>query len=199
MKEIYRDIGRQMPSRFIDKWNAWRYFSMLGNPRTHVRNIVGNVGFVPAVTVKNVIGAGIESAANAVSGGKVGRTKAILTTKDAGLIKAAWSDYANIREQALGSGKYNDNVNVRQEIEEGRTIFKPKLLEAMRKFNSTALDAEDAWFSKPHYAAALAQFCKANGITAEQVAGGKGIEAAREYAIREAQKATYRDTNAFHR
>lgn len=197
MKEIYRDIGRQMPSRFIDKWNAWRYFSMLGNPRTHVRNIVGNVGFVPAVTVKNVIGAGIESAANAVSGGKVGRTKAILTTKDAGLIKAAWSDYANIREQALGSGKYNDNVNVRQEIEEGRTIFKPKLLEAMRKFNGTALDAEDAWFSKPHYAAALAQFCKANGITAEQVAGGKGIEAAREYAIREAQKATYRDTNAF--
>lgn len=197
MKEIYRDIGRQMPSRFIDKWNAWRYLSMLGNPRTHVRNIVGNVGFVPAVTVKNVIGAGIESAANAVSGGKVGRTKAILTTKDAGLIKAAWSDYANIREQALGSGKYNDNVNVRQEIEEGRTVFKPKLLEAMRKFNSTALDAEDAWFSKPHYAAALAQFCKANGITAEQVFGGKGIEAAREYAIREAQKATYRDTNAF--
>lgn len=197
MKEIYRDIGRQMPSRFIDKWNAWRYLSMLGNPRTHVRNIVGNVGFVPAVTVKNVIGAGIESAANAVSGGKVGRTKAILTTKDAGLIKASWSDYANIREQALGSGKYNDNVNVRQEIEEGRTIFKPKLLEAMRKFNSTALDAEDAWFSKPHYAAALAQFCKANGITAEQVAGGKGIGAAREYAIREAQKATYRDTNAF--
>ena len=197
MKEIYRDIGRQMPSRFIDKWNAWRYFSMLGNPRTHVRNIVGNVGFVPAVTVKNVIGAGIESAANAASGGKVGRTKAILTTKDAGLIKAAWSDYANIREQALGSGKYNDNVNVRQEIEEGRTVFKLKLLEAMRKFNSTALDAEDAWFSKPHYAAALAQFCKANGITAEQVAGGKGIEAAREYAIREAQKATYRDTNAF--
>lgn len=197
MRGIYRDIGRQMPSRFIDKWNAWRYFSMLGNTRTHVRNIVGNVGFVPAVTVKNVIGAGIESAANAVSGGKVGRTKAILTTKDAGLIKAAWSDYANIREQALGSGKYNDNVNVRQEIEEGRTVFKLKPLEAMRKFNSTALDAEDAWFSKPHYAAALAQFCKANGITAEQVAGGKGIEAAREYAIREAQKATYRDTNAF--
>lgn len=197
MKEIYRDIGRQMPSRFIDKWNAWRYLSMLGNPRTHVRNIVGNVGFVPAVTVKNVIGAGIESAANAVSGGKVGRTKAILTTKDAGLIKASWRDYANIREQALGSGKYNDNVNVRQEIEEGRTVFKLKPLEAMRKFNGTALDAEDAWFSKPHYAAALAQFCKANGITAEQVAGGKGIEAAREYAIREAQKATYRDTNAF--
>ncbi|MBQ7032913.1 MAG: hypothetical protein IJN25_04550 [Clostridia bacterium] len=42
IKIIYRDIGRQMPSRFIDKWNAWRYLAMLGNPRTHIRNIVGN-------------------------------------------------------------------------------------------------------------------------------------------------------------
>ena len=32
-KNIYRDIGRQMPSTFKDKWNAWRYLAMLGNPR----------------------------------------------------------------------------------------------------------------------------------------------------------------------
>lgn len=30
LKEIYRDIGRQMPSTFLDKWNAWRYFAMPG-------------------------------------------------------------------------------------------------------------------------------------------------------------------------
>ena len=42
MQALYRDIGRQMPSRFADKWNAWRYLAMLGNPRTHVRNVVGN-------------------------------------------------------------------------------------------------------------------------------------------------------------
>jgi hypothetical protein len=40
-EKIYKDIGRQMPSRFIDKWNAWRYLAMLGNVRTHIRNIVG--------------------------------------------------------------------------------------------------------------------------------------------------------------
>jgi len=34
LRDIYRDIGRQMPSRFRDRWNAWRYLSMLGNPRT---------------------------------------------------------------------------------------------------------------------------------------------------------------------
>ena len=47
------------------------------------------------------------------------------------------------------------------------------------------------------YANAMAQYCKANGITAEMIAKGEGIEKARQYAIKEAQKATYRDTNAF--
>lgn len=60
-----------------------------------------------------------------------------------------------------------------------------------------ALDAEDVWFSKPHYAYAMAQYCKARGITAEQIRQGKGVKEARAYAVREAQKATYRDTNAF--
>ena len=53
------------------------------------------------------------------------------------------------------------------------------------------------WFSKPHYAHAMAQYCKAHGITAEMIAKGENIEKARQYAIKEAQKATYRDTNAF--
>lgn len=197
MGELYRDIGRQMPSRAIDKWNAWRYLAMLGNPRTHVRNIVGNAGFAPLVAVKNAVGAGLEQAANAATRGKAGRTKAILTTKDAETIKAAWNDYANIEAQALGEGKYSDSAAMKKEVEEGRVIFKTKPLESFRKFNSAMLDKEDMWFSKPHYAAALAGYCKANGITAEQIASGKGLEKARNYAIREAQKATYRDTNAF--
>ena len=84
-----------------------------------------------------------------------------------------------------------------QHIEEGRRIFKFKPLEWARKGNSKALEAEDMWFSKPHYAYALAQYCKANNITAEQIKRGKAIAPARDYAIKEAQKATYRDTNAF--
>lgn len=47
LKEIYRNIGEQAPSTFLDKWNAWRYMSMLTNPRTHIRNVAGNAGFVP--------------------------------------------------------------------------------------------------------------------------------------------------------
>ena len=59
MDEIYQNIADQLPVRWSDKWNAWRYLSMLGNPRTHIRNVLGNTAFAPVVGVKNVIGTGI--------------------------------------------------------------------------------------------------------------------------------------------
>lgn len=36
--------------------------SMLGNPKTHIRNVLGNAIFVPVRGMKNVIGATIEAA-----------------------------------------------------------------------------------------------------------------------------------------
>lgn len=200
LRDIYRDIGRQMPSRFMDKWNAWRYLAMLGNPRTHVRNIVGNAGFAPVVAAKNVTATGIEAMVNFVSRGKTGRTKSIIigaTAKDRALLGAAWEDYAKAEELILAGGKYDDLQRQRKEIEAGRVIFKTKPLEAARRFNSAAMEQEDSWFAKPHYAAAMAGYCKANGITPEQIAkDGAAVKKAREYAVKEAQKATYRDTNA---
>ena len=197
-KELFRDIGRQMPSRFVDKWNAWRYLAMLGNPRTHVRNIVGNAFFAPVVAAKSLTATGIEAAVSRVSHGKLERTKGAvgLGRADRALLSSAWADYANVQDSALGGGKYSDFANANQYIEEGRVIFRNKALEKARKSNTRALDAEDIWFSRPHYAYALAQYCKANHITAEQVATGKGMDKARAYAVQEAQKATYRDTNA---
>jgi hypothetical protein len=207
LTDIYRDIGRQMPSRFIDKWNAWRYLAMLGNARTHIRNIVGNAGFAPVVAVKNAIATGIEAGVNKVSGGKLNRSKAFVSGKGGkSLFSAAAADFDKIQDVAMGGGKYSEFANANKAIEEGRVIFRSKIpglkqvskgLEKARRFNSAALETEDMWFSKPHYAYAMAQYCKANGITAEMIAEGKGIEKARKYAIKEAQKATYRDTNAF--
>ena len=207
LTDIYRDIGRQMPSRFIDKWNAWRYLAMLGNARTHIRNIVGNAGFAPVVAVKNAIATGIEAGVNKVSGGKLNRSKAFVSGKGGkALFSAAAADFDKIQDVAMGGGKYSEFANADKAIEEGRVIFQSKMpgfkqvskgLEKARRFNSAALETEDMWFSKPHYAYAMAQYCKANGITAEMIAEGKGIEKARKYAIKEAQKATYRDTNAF--
>ena len=199
MQELYRDIGRQMPSRFVDKWNAWRYLAMLGNPRTHVRNVVGNAFFAPVVATKNLTATAIEAAAARVSRGRMGRSKRLVGfgKKDRALLSAAWADFANVEEQILGSGKYSDSANANRYIQEGRVIFRNKALETARRGNSAALDLEDTWFSKPHYAYALAQYAKANGLTAAQLRNGRGLDGARAYAIREAQKATYRDTNAF--
>lgn len=199
LANIFRDIGKQMPSRFKDKWNAWRYLAMLGNVRTHVRNVVGNAGFVPVVAAKNAVATGIEKAVYRLSGGKMQRSKEFVTGRGGkALLEAAAQDYAKVADVAMGDGKYSDFANANKYIDEGRVIFRTKPLEAARKANSRALDREDSWFSKPHYAYAMAQYCKANGITAEMIAkGGDKVVKAREYAIKEAQKATYRDTNAF--
>lgn len=198
-KEIYKDIGRQMPSTFMDKWNAWRYLAMLGNVRTHVRNIVGNAGFAPIVATKNLTATAIESIVSRVSHKKMLRSKALVTgsKSDRALLQAAWGDYGNVADLISNGGKYNDMVMANQHIEEGRQIFKSKALEKVRKGNSQLLEMEDMWFARPHYAYALAQYCKANNITPDRIAEGRAIETAREYAIKEAQKATYRDTNAF--
>jgi hypothetical protein len=200
-KEIYKDIGRQMPSRFMDKWNAWRYLAMLGNPRTHIRNIGGNAFFAPIVATKNLTATAIESVVYRVSRKKMVRGKSLITGNkaDRALLKAAWADYGTVADMISNGGKYNDSALANQSIEDGRKIFKGIFtpIEWARKGNSKLLEAEDMWFARPHYAFALAQYCKANNITAEQIKNGKAIAPAREYAIKEAQKATYRDTNAF--
>ena len=203
-RAIYKDIGRHMPSNWLDKWNAWRYLAMLGNPRTHIRNIAGNAFFAPVVLTKDLFATSIGYFAHKASKGKMQRSKALIwgSKADIALLQAAWNDYANVADLVSNGGKYNDYtaVNARSEIEEGRKIFKSKALapvEWARKGNSKLLELEDVWFSKPHYAYALAQYCKANNITAEQIAKGKAIAPAREYAIKEAQKATYKDTNQF--
>lgn len=108
--EIYKDIGRQMPSTLADKWNAWRYVAMLANMRTHGRNILGNAFFAPVVLTKALIATGIESVV-ASSYAKHGKTmlrgKAIVfgSETDKALLKAAWDDYANVADIVSGEEK----------------------------------------------------------------------------------------------
>lgn len=207
MKDIFRDIGKQMPTTFMDRWTAWRYTAMLGNLRTIGRNIAGNAGFAPVVWTKDAIATAIESAAAAVSGGKMGRTKGNIIGRG-DLLKAAWDDYATMQEAAMGQSKYSDKQLAQNEIQDARKIFgntRSKawnktggaVLEAWRKGTNWAMDRTDVWFNKPQYVLAMAQYCAANKISAEQIRSGKGLDKARAYAITEAQKATYRDTNDF--
>lgn len=198
---IEQSVAQQIDATWYEKLNNFRYLAMLGNPRTHVRNIVGNAFFVPVRAVKNTIAYGLENVADSKVNGGIERSKAMLNrnnANDVALIKYAMTDYEAVQETILSGGKYVDTF---QGIDKKRTIYKTKILEAARKGNSNLLDAEDAWFCKPAYANALAKWYKANGITAEQLNTGKVPEStiikAQTVAIKEAQKATYRDTNRF--
>lgn len=192
---IYQNVADQIPSTFVDKWNAWRYLAMLGNPRTHIRNMVGNAGFVFVRFTKDRIAAVIESGVSAASGGKLKRTKSFAYTPK--LYAAAWQDFDNVSD-VLSGNKYDDVSSI---INDKRTIFKFKPLEAARQGNSNLLSAEDMVFKRVSYAGALAGYLNANGVTAEQLRAGNVdsglLDAARNYAGQEALKATFNDRNAF--
>ena len=201
-ENIQQNIADQIPVSWIDKLNAWRYLAMLGNPRTHIRNTFGNAFFAIPVMVKNVVATGIEAGVDKFSKNGTQRTKALLNPltneQDRALFATAMADYANASEQILAGGKYDD---IFSGVSDKQTIFRFKPLEAARKFNSKALDKEDVWFAQPHYATALAGYLKANGISAVEFTNGSISEEilsqARNYAVKEAQKATFRDINAF--
>ena len=192
MQEIYQNVADQVPSTWREKWNAWRYLSMLGNPRTHTRNIAGNIGFQPLRMVKNAVAAAIESGLES-AGVQMERTKYFGVSPS--LYRAAWNDYSNVKSVLSGS-KYND---VKSQINDRRKIFSNSALEAVRKRNSAALEFEDAIFKRITYAGSLTGYLKANGVTASQLESGNVdaglLNRARDYAGQEALKATYQDRN----
>ncbi|MDD6987925.1 MAG: hypothetical protein PUI53_11845 [Butyricicoccus porcorum] len=205
MDDIMQNIADQMPVTLEDKWNAWRYLAMLGNLRTHIRNMVGNAVFVPAVTYKNIIGAVSESVADCAAR-MTGRTDGIERTKS---LRAtiptqktrnartfARNDYKLQKDMVAGGGKYNPTDQVREK----QKIFRNRALEWARARNDKALEAEDRLFQRVHYTNALASYMVANNLTPEDMTTPDGHETAhlaraRRYATAEAQRATYRDAS----
>ena len=194
--QIYQDLADQLPVTWVDRWNAWRYLSMLGNPRTHIRNIMGNAIFMPAVKMKNIVGGAIE--AGLAKRGKVDtRTKAVAFMTRKEFRDYARKDFELVKDIITGSGKFSleNEIVSRKSIFRGRNIFS-RTLEKLRKTNSWALEGEDAWFMKRHYISAMAQYLQANKIDVSKEIDPAVLNQARMYAIEEAQKATYRDASA---
>ena len=219
---IKTSIADQIPSTFREKANFWRYTSMLTNPTTHIRNIMGNTIQFGARKIKDGIGTAIE---RAVIKDPSQRTKAVNVDKD---LKAfAKGQYETDQSAAMGSGKYSDATaaGIEREIMEKRNVFTAKMsgklakkisdivpepihkaadalgagVQAVGNFSSRLLDREDVRFNRNAYVDSFAQALKAKGVTAAEAHAGTraaDVEAARAYAIEEAQKATYRNTTA---
>lgn len=198
-KEIYQDIGRKMPATWQDKFDTIRYTMMLANLRTHDRNLAGNTGFMPVRMMKNVVAASMESAFKVND-----RTKALINVgskADRALLQAGWNDFLNVEDLIKNGGKYDEAQSI---IRDNQQVFTSPVGKAFQKIsdaNSWLLDKEDMIFSRPAYAESLAMYLKANKISAvdymNDTISQEAKNKAQEYAILEAQKATYRDLNAF--
>lgn len=229
LDKIYQEIADNLPSTFVDQFNALRYLNMLGNLKTQVRNVSGNTTMTIIRTVKDKIKVGLEQIAKKASGGKYQPTAALVTDK--ATRKLAEQDWQAHRDETLGEAKYTTRNGIPSAIYDKVTVFKnngtwgktenstlpmkavrkgadlaKSGLEKARKATAWAMEKGDEVFSKSNYANALASYLKANGITSETFsrmlqdeASGKGtsdiLDKARTHAIKEAQKATFRDQN----
>lgn len=199
LDQIYQDIANQIPQNWYDKLNAWRYFAMLANPRTHVRNVLGNSAMAGLTSIRNRISSGLQRRFVSDRSQRTRETTSRRSSaEDAARYQVGMQEYKRINDMLGDAGKYTNELNrIRRHM---RAPFNGVLGKAV-DFASNTLEAEDIFFSQKAYASNLAQFLRARGITAENyVSGNAGQEViaeAQAYAIREAQRLTFRDFNTF--
>lgn len=200
-KVLADDIGGKRTWK--EQWNAWRYLAMLGNPKTHLRNILGNTTHRMVTEAKDTLGAVLEGAVDktnkALGGEGIDRTKAILTPKDKGLVDIAAKDADDVSYAALNDS--GNKYNVKSEIDRARDSFNNKVLSKIDDLNSNALDIEDYTALKNKYSKSLARFLKANGadesiFNATDDASKALLDKGRAYAIDQAKQATFHEYSA---
>lgn len=185
LNEIYDDVVRQMPRTASDALTAWRYFAMLGNPRTHIRNILGNVLFGGVRNVSNELSSVLQRAAIRDPGQ---RSRAIKSTPAARSF--AREDYLEMKD-ALSGTKYADDMSEIRRRQQERALGPFSFLS---KANSRALSAEDNFFKKGEYIRSLASYITARGWDPANLSRPQ-LQAARTHAMDDALEATFQEAN----
>lgn len=202
MGDIKQHLADQIPSTLLDKFNSIRYMNMLGNLKSPGKNVIGNLGNAAAYRMKDSVGAIIETIANKVSGGKVGRTKAMYVSPEQ--YQAAGKLYDENAAAIATGGKFNtkgeSNNEFMQDVMDRRRIFKSDVMEGARKTTDWMLNNKyfgDAAFGKLAFSRSLAGFLKANGVTETDFSkvDPKLMDRGIAYAVKQAQEATFHDNN----
>lgn len=187
-------------SSWRDKWDAWRYLSMLSKPATHERNLIGNVGMNVVSGVKNNLAATMEAVLDRIAPNGIQRTRSVLNPlsgTDRGLISAAADDAENVAYRALSGSKYNVTGGIKGQAKAFRS-GPGRAIQWLADKNSGLLEAEDWLGLKAKYSTSLAGYLKANGLgadalnSADEVAQNL-VQRGREFAIKEAQRATFHE------
>lgn len=196
----YSRLAKYMPAKsFGDKVNNLRYLCMLGNTRTHGRNILGNILMNTVVRTKDNVAGVMQLALPQEQ-----RTKAIGTmlTADGRKMADLARDYADNKMYSVlyDNGKYN----VQTGLEGARRIYKDgtigNVLESWARGNSNALEKEDAYFLKSEFGNSMASFLKARGydssvFTATDDASKQVLLQAVAQALNDAKTATFHEDN----
>lgn len=202
--QAYKMLAQDLNAHgtFQDKWDSWRYLSMLANPKTHIKNVTGNIMFRGVTGAKDAVASVIEKAAdmaNKAAGGEgIQRTKSVLTVGDKKLADACERDATDHAWRQLSSSKYFDNPG--NKIDENIPAWADKrlgkVLNKLSDLNSNLLEKEDDAALISKYKNALAGYLKANGydesiFDAADDASRAVLDNARAYAVRAAKEATF--------
>lgn len=144
---------------FMDKLDSWRYLAMLSNPKTTLRNYLGNQVNRVTTGVSNSIAGLIESKLSQKY--NIKRTKEVLTKADSELVQKATADaeqnaYSLLRD---GGDKYR---NAQSRIEQSKSAFSTKAMQKVEDLTSRMLDDFPAMRKK--YGTSLAGYMKANDM-----------------------------------
>ena len=186
--EIFKQqVAEQLKSSKSEKINEWRYLSMLGNPKTHIRNMVSNLAMTGTIKVKNAMARTGEAIASKLT--TIERTKTWKKSSDT-VTNFAKQTAEEMKSVISGESKYGEKAS----IESKKQVFKSKTLERISDFNSNALEAEDWFFSKRAFQNSFSEYLTANGIETQQdiTNNAKLIEKAKLYAVEQAEIATFR-------
>ena len=184
VEQFKQKVADQLKTSVEEKIDAWRYLSMLGNPKTHIRNIISNVAMKCTIAYKNALARTIETFAPI-------NTRTKTWKKSSQEVKQYAKETAiEMKDVITGETKYGEQAS----IESKKRIFKFAPLENISNLNSNLLEAEDWLFSKSAFINTFQEYLTANGIKSmEDIKNNPEIvEKGKLYSVEQAEIATFR-------
>lgn len=196
---VYGRMANYMPARgFADRLNNIRYLCMLGNSRTHIRNLMGNVMMGTVTRAKDNV-AGVMQLALPQNE----RTKAVGTmlTADGRRMVNRARDYADNQMYSIlyQDGRWNMDTGL-QAARNTYTTPVGRAIGRLSDINGGALEAEDNFFLRSAFGNSMASFLKARGydssiFDATDEHSRAVLRQASAQALEDAREATFHEDN----
>lgn len=196
---VYNRMANYMPARgFADRLNNIRYLCMLGNTRTHIRNVMGNVMMGTVVRAKDNVAGMMQLALPENQ-----RTKAVGTTLTADgrqMVNRA-REYADSQMYTVlfQDGRWNMDTGL-QAARNTYTTPIGRAIGRLSDINGGALEAEDNFFLRSEFGNSMASFLKARGydssiFDATDEHSRTVLRQAAAQALADAREATFHEDN----